>query len=78
MKKSLLLWIFVLVALAVSAQDQLPKNARDGSDVTGHPTINTRLTAVDFNVTFTDGTPANLFTTLNAGNTVFLDQFYTT
>jgi len=43
-----------------------------------HHTINQRATATDFTVTFTDGTTGNLFATLNAGNSVILDFFYTT
>jgi cytochrome oxidase Cu insertion factor (SCO1/SenC/PrrC family) len=78
MKKILLLMLFVIIALAVSAQKQLPKNTRDGLAINAEPVIDLRLIAPDFSVTFTDGTPANLYNTLNAGNTVVIDQFYTT
>jgi hypothetical protein len=78
MKKTLLISAMGIVMLAVSVQAQLPKNARDGSVLTEKPTISPKLTAVDITVTFTNGTTANLFNTLNAGNSVLLDQFFTT
>ena len=78
MKKTLLFIVFGLAMLAVSAQEQWTKYTRDGSEVQGGPTIQQKLTAPDFTITFTNGTVANLYTTLNAGNSVLLDQFFTT
>ena len=40
--------------------------------------IREKAIAPDFTVTFTDGRVANLYDTLNAGNTVLLDFFFTT
>lgn len=77
MKKTLLLLVLGVVLLAVSAQAQAPKSNRDGSVSTAKPTILPKLTAVDFTLTFTDGSTGNLFTTLNAGNSVMLDMFFT-
>lgn len=78
MKKILLLTFVGFAALTVSAQDQWIKNAPDGSEIKVGPTISAKLTAPDFTITFTNGTVANLYATLNAGNSVLLDQFFTT
>ena len=78
MKRKLLVSAMGLLLLAFSVQGQLPKYARDGSKVSDQQTISPKLTAPDFTVTFTDGSTGNLYSTLNAGNSVFLDQFFTT
>ena len=78
MKKKLLTLTLVLASVAIFAQDQVSKNTHDGNTVSYTPTISPRATAKDFTVTFSNGTTGNLFTTLNAGNTVMLDLFFTT
>jgi hypothetical protein len=78
MKKTLLLFAFGLTMLAVSAQEQWTKSTRDGNEVQRGSTFQLRLTAPDFTVTFTNGAVGNLYTTLNAGSSVLLDQFFTT
>jgi len=78
MKKNLLIIAFMLITVALFAQEQVFKNTHSGNIVSYTPTIYPRATAKDFTVTFTNGTTGNLFTTLAAGNTVMLDLFFTT
>jgi hypothetical protein len=75
MKKSLLLLMFGIAVLAVSAQDQAQK-CPPGAQAVTQNLINSRSTAPDFSTTFSDGTPANLYTTLTAGNTIMLEFFF--
>ncbi len=74
MKKLLLVLFVAAFSVSVNAQKSMPDNFQ----VNPVSTLSPLTTALDFSITFTDGTPANLFTTLNAGNTVLLDFFYTT
>jgi hypothetical protein len=76
MKRTLLFIVFGLVLIAVSAQDQSTKCAPDGSIIKVKPTISPKAVAPDFTTTFTNGTSANLYATLNAGNSVLLDFFF--
>ncbi len=75
MKKLLLICIFCVGALYVTAQETAIKCPPANNQ---EMVVQTRANALDFTTTFTDGTQANLFTTLNAGNIVVLDFFYTT
>jgi cytochrome oxidase Cu insertion factor (SCO1/SenC/PrrC family) len=76
MRKFTFMLALALGALAVQAQDEAVKcpPANTGPVVQ----IQERANAPDFSTTFTDGTTANLYTVLGAGNTVVLDFFYTT
>jgi hypothetical protein len=77
MRKYLLLFAISIMSLALFAQTvQTPfeKSVGYKSQLNLIPLT----TAIDFSVTFTDGTPVNLFTTCNAGNSVVLDFFFTT
>jgi hypothetical protein len=78
MKKLLLSSIFAMVATFSFAQEsKTPKSLPDGFTVNPVSALIPLTAATDFSITFTDGTPASLYTTLNAGNTVLLDFFYT-
>jgi hypothetical protein len=78
MKAKLLFYMLAFAAFANAQTYQWAKNKPDGSEVNVNATIQQRATAKDFTVTFTNGTKANLFTTLTAGNSVMLDFFFTT
>lgn len=79
MKKLLLSSIFAMVATFSFAQEsKAPKSLPDGFTVNPVSALSPLSIAPDFSVTFTDGSTANLYTTLTAGNSVMLDIFYTT
>jgi hypothetical protein len=68
---------FGLATLTLAVQGQVAK-CPPGSTTGAMQLIQPRSTAPDFSTTFTDGTNVNLYTTLNSGNTVMLDFFFTT
>ncbi len=78
MKKPLLLFSMAMGLLALCAlgqESKCPPANGSGQELV----IQERANAVDFTTTFSDGvTTANLFNTLDAGNSVVLDFFYTT
>jgi len=75
MRKFLFTIIFGIISIAVIAQ----KNQITGENplnIDSSPGVFIPLIiAPDFSVTFTDGTPSNLYTTLGSGKTVVLDFF---
>ena len=75
MKKIVLLFTATLLFCSFSLQAQVSK-CPPMNGQTQELIIQERANAVDFTGTFTDGTTVNLFTVLNAGNTVVLDMFY--
>lgn len=77
MKKTLLLCSFFICSFILSAQNSISTFEKP-ADFTSSQVLEPLVVAPDFSITFTDGTPANLYTTLNAGNSVLLDFFYTT
>ncbi|MFH0864887.1 MAG: T9SS type A sorting domain-containing protein [Bacteroidota bacterium] len=77
MKKILLFIPLILCCLVTNAQNQLTTFEKP-ADFQSSSVLQPLEVAIDFSVTFTDGTPVNLFTTCNAGNSVLLDFFYTT
>lgn len=77
MKKKLLFILFVFCGLLTMAQNQITPYEKP-ADFNSSNVLTPLLTAIDFSVTFTDGTPVNLFATCNAGNSVLLDFFFTT
>jgi hypothetical protein len=76
MKKILLSFTIIICSLAVMAQDQV-NTLQKPSDFTSSQVLEPLTVAPDFSVTFTNGTPVNLYTTLGAGNSVMLDFFFT-
>ena len=74
MKKTLLFIFVALSCFSGFAQEVYEKDA--GYDT--REILSPLASALDFNLTFTDGTTANLFNTCTAGNSVLLDFFYTT
>lgn len=67
------------VALCISAVTIAQKSVPDGMTI--HPvslTVTEKAVCPDFTITTTDGVVRNLYTELNAGKSVMLDQFYTT
>lgn len=77
MKKLLLVFTSTMFCIVVFAQtNQNPQEK--SADSVSQATLTPLSTAIDFDITFTDGTTANLFNTCNAGNSVVLDFFFTT
>jgi len=76
MKK--LLFSFALAILATVIFAQTTKTLTEKpSGYVAPLALQPLTTALDFTVTFTDGTTASLFNTCNAGNSVLLDFFFT-
>jgi len=76
MKKYILVIAFGIISIAVFAQT-MQTSFEKPAGYASQAVLTPLYTAIDFSVTFTDGTSANLFTTCNAGNTVLLDFFFT-
>ena len=76
MKKKLLVIVFTIISAYVFAQAKQTFQEKP-ADYVSAAVFTPLTTAIDFSVTFTNGTPANLFTTCNAGNSVLLDFFFT-
>ncbi len=76
MKKIFFSLIFVIFITNVFSQTTKTLKEKT-TTYTSQPALVSLATAIDFTVTFTDGTTANLFNTCNAGNSVVLDFFYT-
>ena len=75
MKRKLLVFAFAIISTTVLAQTaQTPKEKP--ADYVSQAILTPLETAIDFSVTFTDGTPVNLFATCDAGNSVVLDFFF--
>ena len=77
MKKSILAFTIGIISLTAFAQSEQSRHEK-AADYNSQAVLTPLVSAIDFSVTFTDGTPANLFTTCSAGNSVVLDFFYTT
>jgi hypothetical protein len=76
--KKILLFVFICI-LSLNSFSQLRQNRFEkAADFDSHLILTPLTTALDFTVTFTDGTSANLYNTCTAGNSVLLDFFYTT
>jgi hypothetical protein len=76
MRKTLLLLAVSFALMLPVVQGQVCRDiARDDAP---QMVVQQRVNAPDFTVTFTNGTTVNLYTVLNAGNSVMLDMFFTT
>lgn len=75
MKKNILVIIFTIISTTILAQVIQISQDKSVENVSQSVLI-PLTTAIDFSVTFTDGTSASLFTTCNAGNSVVLDFFF--
>ena len=71
------LFLFGVMSIALFAQTNQPLVEKP-SGYQSQLNLIPLTTAIDFSVTFTDGTPVNLFSTCSAGNSVVLDFFFTT
>jgi thiol-disulfide isomerase/thioredoxin len=79
MKRKTFLFALMIASYTIFAQNyKLSKNLVNEYGNNTIPEVKTKTIAPDFTVTFTDGTVANLYNTLNAGNIVMLDFFTTT
>jgi len=77
MKRILLLLTFILLLTVFSVEGQVSKLMSDNNAQT--MTVIPRATAIDFSCTFSDGfSTGDLFNTLDSGNSVLLDMFFTT
>lgn len=75
MKRFTILCCFLAISFAAMAQKSMPEG-QSLSPV--KVTVSGKATCPDFTITTTDGVVRNLYTVLNAGKAVLLDQFYTT
>lgn len=75
MKRFTILCCSLAISFAAMAQKSMPEG-QSLSPV--KVTVSEKATCPDFTITTTDGVVRNLYTVLNAGKAVLLDQFYTT
>lgn len=69
----------MIVALCISAFAIAQKSIPEGMTINAvSVSISEKAVCPDFTITTTDGVVRNLYTELNAGKSVLLDQFYTT